>query len=199
MKKERLVLDNILQFRVDLDYGKKQKVDYLVKLQESSQITQCIIFVNTRAFAITVHKILKQRGLKANVIFGKGMEDDERQKVVQKFREGSITFLITTDLLARGFDVRSVKLVINFDVPTHFMKDRSVKGDAETYLHRIGRGGRFGTKAIAVTLIDREDDKTAMDQIVAHFAMADKVHQLTDPATVGKYLEKYYEEENEDN
>lgn len=195
LKTEALKLNNILQFRADLE--PKKKIDFLCDLYEASQVTQCIIFVNSRKFAETVFRILKGKGLKANLIFGKGMEEEERQKVIQRFREGSITFLITTDLLARGFDVRTVKLVVNFDVPLIYNADRNapVQADPETYIHRIGRGGRFGTKAIAVSLMDRDEDKKAMDQIVAHYAMDGHIHQLTDPSQVAMKLEQINEEE----
>ena len=71
--------------------------------------------------------------------------------MIEQFRTGEATIVITTDLLSRGFDMPEIKLVINFDVP--FNGD---KPDFETYLHRVGRGGRFGHKALAVTLFDRE-------------------------------------------
>jgi len=168
LKKEALALDNIVQFRADLP--EKTKVDFLAKLHECCSITQCIVFVNTRKFAITVQRLMKERGLKANIVFGKGMEDEERQKVIEKFRAQTINFLITTDLIARGFDVSTVKLVVNFDVPSY----REIP-DFSNYLHRIGRGGRFGTKAAAVTLIDRPVDKRMMDEIVAYYSLQDKV------------------------
>ncbi len=62
----------------------------------------------------------------------------------------------------------TIQLVINFDVPM-----KSHKAEPETYLHRIGRAGRFGTPGIAVTLYDRDEDKRAFDEIVAHFHMED--------------------------
>lgn len=136
---------------------------------------------------------MKERGLKANIVFGKGMEDEERQKVIQKFREQSINFLITTDLISRGFDVSTVKLVVNFDVPGY-----KENFDAPTYLHRIGRGGRFGTKAVAVTLIDRPLDKRMMDEIVQYYSMQDKVQQLENPEIVSRLLKQFVEEEQGD-
>ena len=107
-----------MQLRADLP--KREKVNFLSKLYKVCSITQCIVFVNTRSFAVKVLELMKNQGLKANIVFGKGMEEEERQKVIQKFRDGTINFLITTDLISRGFDVSTVKLVVNFDVPVEF-------------------------------------------------------------------------------
>ena len=83
-------------------------------------------------------------------------------------------------------------------MPLHYTTDKSILGDAETYLHRIGRGGRFGTKAISVTLLDRKEDKKAMDQITEHFKMGDKVRQLEDVTAVSRLLEQINQEEAQD-
>lgn len=75
------------------------------------------------------------------------MEQDVREKIMQEFRTGSTRILITTDLLARGIDVQQVSLVINYDLPK----------DKENYIHRIGRGGRFGRKGVAINFVTSED------------------------------------------
>lgn len=80
---------------------------------------------------------------------------DERLLSLYKFGQGSKPILITTNLLARGLDVSTVKLVLNFDLPTN----ASGKADTKMFLHRIGRAGRFGRKAAAVSLVlDTEID-----------------------------------------
>lgn len=72
---------------------------------------------------------------------------------MRAFRSGSSRVLITTDLLARGIDVQQVSLVINFDLPTN----------RENYIHRIGRGGRFGRKGVAINFMTDEDKRTLKD------------------------------------
>jgi ATP-dependent RNA helicase DDX19/DBP5 len=72
--------------------------------------------------------------------------------------------LIATDLLSRGFDLQTLKLVINFDVPS-----KQSLPEYETYMHRIGRTGRFGSSGIALTLIDREEDEKIFFDIIAHY------------------------------
>ena len=73
----------------------------------------------------------------------------ERKEIVNSFRSGTTRVLITTDLLARGFDVQQVSLVINYDLPLK----------TETYIHRIGRAGRFGRKGVAINFATTEDVK----------------------------------------
>lgn len=68
---------------------------------------------------------------------------------MKKFRKGEIRVLITTDLLARGIDVQQVSLVINYDLPQ----------EKETYIHRIGRSGRFGRKGVAINIVTVADGK----------------------------------------
>ena len=113
-------------------------------------------------------------------MFGK-MDPDERDEIMERFRKGEAKTIITTNMLARGIDVPDVELVINFDVPTVVGSNRTVLGgDPESYLHRIGRAGRFGTPGIALTLLDREEDKDYFDEIIEHFDMTKKVTELRD-------------------
>merc|ERR1712192_260435 len=74
--------------------------------------------------------------------------------IMREFRSGSSRVLITTDLLARGIDVQQVSLVINYDLPTN----------RENYIHRIGRGGRFSRKGVAINFVT-DDDKRALQDI----------------------------------
>ena len=81
--------------------------------------------------------------------------------------------MITTDLIARGIDVQQAQLVINFDVPT---VDNGP--DPDTYLHRIGRTGRFGRDGIALTIYDRDQDKQNLDKIIQHYDMKERMQTL---------------------
>jgi superfamily II DNA/RNA helicase len=81
------------------------------------------------------------------------MEQKERNVIMSEFRTGSSRVLITTDLLARGIDVQQVSLVINYDLPNQ----------RETYIHRIGRSGRFGRKGVAINFVTNEDNRVLRD------------------------------------
>jgi translation initiation factor 4A len=75
------------------------------------------------------------------------MDQGQREVIMKEFRSGSSRVLIATDLLARGIDVQQVSLVINYDLPA----------SKENYIHRIGRGGRFGRKGVAINFVTQDD------------------------------------------
>ena len=93
---------------------------------------------------------MHQRDFTVSAMHG-DMDQKERDVIMREFRSGSSRVLITTDLLARGIDVQQVSLVINYDLPTN----------RENYIHRIGRGGRFGRKGVAINFVT-DDDKRSL-------------------------------------
>lgn len=94
------------------------------------------------------------------------MDNAERDQTMDAFRKGESTVLITTNLLARGVDVDNVCLVVNYDVPV----DKDGNPDFETYLHRIGRTGRFGRKGTAINLVSDQRSIQVLAAIESHFA-----------------------------
>ena len=90
---------------------------------------------------------------------------EQRLAVLNRFREGKEKLLITTNVCARGIDVEQVTVVVNYDMPV----DMEGKPDYETYLHRIGRTGRFGKNGIAVNFIDGQRSMNIMKKIEEHF------------------------------
>jgi len=115
--------------------------------------------------------VLRKNGLKPTIMFGK-MEKEERDEMMRKFRNGEVNVIIATDMLSRGIDVPEVDVVINFDVPTKKERNSNqAHGDPETYMHRIGRAGRFGQPGIALTLYDRDQDLKSLQEILDNFKM----------------------------
>jgi translation initiation factor 4A len=94
------------------------------------------------------------------------MEQKQREVLMKEFRSGSSRVLITTDLLARGIDVQQVSLVINYDLPTN----------RENYIHRIGRGGRFGRKGVAINFVTTEDVRMLRDIERSSLSRLDWLH-----------------------
>src|SRR5699024_2546327 len=105
----------------------------LGRVRATSGGDAAIVFVRTRAAAEEVGTALVSRGLIAASISG-DVPQKEREKIVERLREGSLQVLVATDVAARGLDVERIGLVVNFDVPK----------EAESYVHRIGRTGRAG-------------------------------------------------------
>jgi ATP-dependent RNA helicase DDX19/DBP5 len=163
LKQEQLKLDNIQQYYMKC--AKNGKLQFIKDVYESiTGKTQTIIFVNSRDFAVKVFTFLKDDGYQVSLIMGGDMSKEERDRQIEKFREGATTVVITTDLLARGFDMPTIQLVINYDVP-----HKKGNPEYELYLHRIGRSGRFGTPGVAVTLFDREEDEEVFWKIIEKY------------------------------
>lgn len=145
VKRDELTLEGIKQYYVDV--GKNEfKFETLCDLYQSLSITQAVIFCNTRKIVDDLTTRMKQADFTVSSMHGE-MTQAEREKIMRDFRSGTSRVLITTDLLARGIDVHQVSVVINFDLPAHL----------ESYLHRIGRSGRFGRKGMAINFVTAED------------------------------------------
>jgi len=161
-----LSLDVIKQYRVTCpSQAAKAAVlrDMVFPLCE--KLGQTIIFVRTRETARALHAAMEADGHRCTSIEG-GMDKGARDRVVSEFRAGTTKVLISTDVLSRGFDVTQVTLVINFDAPT----ERDFRTPAyETYLHRIGRSGRFGRKGAAFNLVTGQMEAAVLDQIASYF------------------------------
>lgn len=145
VKKDELTLEGIKQFFVDCG-TEEYKMDVLVDLYETINVTQAVIFCNTRRKVEAVQEALTARDFTVSAMHG-DMDQNQRDVIMKEFRTGSTRILITTDLLARGIDVQQVSLVINYDLPTNL----------ENYIHRIGRGGRFGRKGVAINFVTQAD------------------------------------------
>jgi translation initiation factor 4A len=151
VKKDELTLEGIKQFYVLVE-REDWKLDTLCDLYETVTITQAIIYCNMRRKVDWLSQKMQEKGFTVSCMHGE-MDQKERDLIMMEFRSGSSRVLITTDLLARGIDVQSVSLVINYDLPTV----------RENYIHRIGRSGRFGRKGVAINFITHEDARTLRD------------------------------------
>lgn len=151
VKKEELTLEGIKQFYIRVD-KEEWKLDTLCDLYETLTITQAVIFSNTRRKVDWLTEKMHERDFTVSSMHG-DMTQQERDVIMREFRTGSSRVLITTDLLARGIDVQQVSLVINYDLPTN----------RENYIHRIGRGGRFGRKGVAINFLTDDDQRTLQD------------------------------------
>jgi translation initiation factor 4A len=151
VKRDELTLEGIKQFYIAVD-REDWKLDTLCDLYESLNITQAVIFCNTRRKVDFLTDKLRAREFTVSSTHG-DISQRERDVILSEFRTGSSRVLITTDLLARGIDVQQVSLVINYDLPRNL----------ENYIHRIGRSGRFGRKGVAINFITSEDTRLLKD------------------------------------
>ena len=158
LKTEELSLDNVKQMYFECS-SNKEKIDFIEKYLKSSLMNErVIIFINKRDDAVKIQQLLNSKGYRVFILMGGDMDKQNRDETIKRFNAGQIHILITTNLLSRGYDEKLVKLVINFDLPEKY--DEKVKSvDLETYLHRIGRTGRFGSKGIGLSLVFHEQLK----------------------------------------
>ena len=145
VKKEELTLEGIRQFYVNVGL-EEYKFETITDLYESLTIAQAVIFCNSRNKVTFLTDNLREKDFVVSSVHGE-MDQTTRDQIMNEFRSGSSRVLITTDLLCRGIDVQQVSLVINYDLPMN----------KENYIHRIGRGGRFGRKGVAINFVTDKD------------------------------------------
>lgn len=154
----KLVLHGLLQYQCNLT--EKQKVDKLMNILKNISYNQVIIFtspvtnpvgkdkLNSTDRTKHLSKILEEKSFKNIPMYG-NLPQEERKKNMDFFKEGTRRILISTDLCSRGLDIPKVNMVINFDMPD----------SKETYMHRIGRAGRFETKGLAISFVVDNEQK----------------------------------------
>jgi len=145
IKQDELTLDGIKQFCVDVD-EQQYKFVTLCDLYKLLNINQSIIYCNSKRGVDYLAHNLKQTGYTVSSIHS-GMDHQQRELTMADFHSGKSRVLVSTDLLARGIDVQQVSVVINYDLPEN----------VESYIHRIGRSGRYGRKGVAINIITGED------------------------------------------
>ena len=134
-----------------------------------------IIFTSTKKNVNNIVRAISNQGYNVQAV-SSDLQQEERELALRKFRAKSTRVLVATDVLSRGIDIKDINLVINYDVP----------GDAEDYVHRIGRTARADTTGVALTLVN-EDDMYKFDKIEKLIDM--KVQKLPVPSHVGETLE----------
>ncbi|VAH87541.1 unnamed protein product [Triticum turgidum subsp. durum] len=167
VKKEDLTLEKVKQYKVRVpDEAAKIEVIRDKIFEFGQKVGQVIIFVRTRNSTKNVHNALTKEDYVCSSIQG-SLDQAEREKVIQEFKDGYTKVLISTDVLARGFDQAQVNLVINYDMPIKY--NTRDEPDYEVYLHRIGRAGRFGRKGAVFNLLCGQTDEVVMTKIEDYF------------------------------
>ncbi len=142
-------VDTIEQRLVAVPHDAKQKREALrALLRTQTNVKNAIVFANRKTTVALLEKSLKTHGFNAGALHG-DMDQSARIKMLQAFRNNEITYLIASDVAARGLDIPDVSHIFNFDVPIH----------AEDYVHRIGRTGRAGREGHSFTMATREEAK----------------------------------------
>ena len=144
---------DIQQYAIEL-MGREQKLDTMVALVENGGYDRAIAFCNTKNMTDRLAGLLKMRGISCEAIHG-DIPQRERERTLQRFKEGKLRVLVATDVAARGLDIDDVDAVFNYDVPD----------EQEYYIHRIGRTGRARKHGVAYTLMASVTESVKMRDI----------------------------------
>ncbi len=145
VKAEQLTLEGISQFFVAVE-NDQQKYATLKDLYSFFSVSQCIIYCNSKNRVIDLFEAMQKDGFPVCCIHS-DMNAEDRNEAFDRFKIGEARVLLSTNITARGIDVQQVSVVINFDIPRC----------EHTYLHRIGRSGRWGRKGVGINFINRRD------------------------------------------
>ncbi|KAL2020922.1 hypothetical protein VTK56DRAFT_7809 [Thermocarpiscus australiensis] len=167
LRHQELTVQGISQMYMDCP-DETQKYDILCKLYGLMTIGSSVIFVRTRESADEIKRRMEADGHSVSVLHG-AYEGQNRDALLDDFRQGRSKVLITTNVLARGIDVSSVSMVINYDIPMKGPGDR--EPDAETYLHRIGRTGRFGRVGVSISFVYDRKSFEALSKIAEFYGI----------------------------
>jgi ATP-dependent RNA helicase DeaD len=146
----KLTVENIRQTYIAVD--PRHKFDLLLEVIHREKPRQCIIFCERKNWAQNVYEDLREEHVKVAVMHG-DLPQPQRTRIMQRFREGSVVYLVATDVVGRGIDVMGISHIINYDLPM----------DPENYVHRIGRTVRMGKDGIAIAFVTPEQGQQLTD------------------------------------
>ena len=155
----KLTLHGLLQYYARLEEAEKNRK--LSDILDALEFNQVVIFVKSVARATELNKLLVECNFPSIAIHS-GMAQEERIRRYKAFKDFQKRILVATDIFGRGIDIERVNIVINYDMSS----------DADSYLHRVGRAGRFGTKGLAISFISSDEDSTVLADVQSRFEVA---------------------------
>lgn len=169
----KLTLHGLQQYYVKLEEAKKNRK--LIDLLDGLQFNQVIIFVKSVQRCKALDSLLQECSF-PSVAVHSNLKQSERIERYTEFKEFNKRIMVATDLFGRGIDIEKVNVVINYDMPT----------DSDSYLHRVGRAGRFGTKGLAITFSSEEEDNKILENVQSRFEV--QINQCPDVIDPSSYL-----------
>eukprot|EP00948_MAST-09A_sp_MAST-9A-sp1_P003124 g3124.t1 len=169
----KLTLHGLQQYYIKL--GESEKNRKLNDLLDALEFNQVVIFVSKVTRARTLDKLLNECNFPSICIHSRLKQKERlaRYKAVKDFKK---RILVSTDLAARGIDIERVNVVINYDFPD----------SSDTYLHRVNRAGRFGTKGLAISFVATDEDSKVLDEVQSRFQS--KIGELPDEIDITSYM-----------
>jgi len=170
----KLTLHGLQQHYVKLKENEKNKK--LFDLLDALEFNQVVIFVKSVQRCMALANLLTDQNFPAIAIH-RGMTQEDRLARYQQFKDFQKRILVATNLFGRGMDIERVNIVFNYDMPE----------DTDTYLHRVARAGRFGTKGLAITFVSEEGDAKILNEVQNRFDV--NITQLPDEIDLSTYIE----------
>merc|ERR1719352_443008 len=155
--------------KIFMETPKKEQNRKLNDLLDQLEFNQVVIFVKSVQRAVALDRLLVECNFPSIAIHS-GLGQEERITRYKQFKEFQKRIMVSTDLFGRGIDIERVNIVINYDMPD----------DSDSYLHRVGRAGRFGTKGLAITFSGSEEDAEVLKKTQERF----EVNIADMPATI---------------
>jgi len=171
--KAKLTLDGLQQYYVNLTEGQKNRK--LVSLLDVLEFNQVVIFVSSVERAQVLNDLLVSEKFPSICTHSK-MKQEQRIDQYKNFKKFGARIMVSTNMYGRGVDFERVNVVFNYDMPSNEV----------TYLHRVGRAGRFGTKGIAISFVSTEADKEVMEKVRKQFVV--KLPELPDELDCSTYM-----------
>ena len=169
----KLTLHGLVQHYIKL--AEREKNRKLTDLLDALDFNQVVIFVKSVVRAAELNKLLIDCNF-PSICIHRGMTQEERLEKYKAFKEGHKRILVATDLVGRGIDIERVNIVINYDMPP----------DADSYLHRVGRAGRFGTKGLAITFVANDEDTSILTKVQERFEV--DIKELPEQIDTASYM-----------
>jgi ATP-dependent RNA helicase UAP56/SUB2 len=169
----KLTLHGLQQYYIQLQENEKNRK--LVDLLDALEFNQLVIFVRSVNRAAELNKLLADCNF-PSICIHSVMKQEERIERYKKFKEFQSRIMVATNIFGRGIDIERVNVVINYDMPEN----------ADTYLHRVGRAGRFGTKGLAISFVASDADKEVLKEVQSRFVV--NIPQLPDEIDATTYM-----------
>jgi superfamily II DNA/RNA helicase len=169
----KLTLHGLLQYYAKLE--EKEKNRKLNDLLDALEFNQVVIFVKSVQRCIALDKLLVECNF-PSISIHSGLNQEDRIARYKQFKDFQKRIMVSTDLFGRGIDIERVNIVINYDMPDV----------SDTYLHRVGRAGRFGTKGLAITFASSDEDAKILEDVQSRFEVS--ITQLPETIDVTSYM-----------
>jgi len=170
----KLTLHGLQQHYIKLKDNEKNRK--LFELLDALEFNQVIIFVKSVQRCMALAQLLVEQNFPAIAIH-RAMTQEERLQKYQQFKDFQKRILVATNLFGRGMDIERVNIVFNYDMPE----------DSDTYLHRVARAGRFGTKGLAITFVSDENDARVLNDVQDRFEV--NITELPEEIDISSYIE----------